>query len=227
MKRLSFCLLALVVLAAPAFADAAADAADVGKSLSVRTFQFKHKQVEKAAAVIKPLLSAEGSMSIQPSANSLVVTDAPENLKKIARVLQEFDAPVQPFRLAIRLVSAGKVTGDGDRVPDELRDVAPKLGLLRYNSLELIGAAEVLGKEGDPAVIDLDGYRADFAFGDYDPLSNSIKVSDFRLSRLEADQLVPMMKTTLNLRLGQTVIVGATKQAQSQRALMIVVSAKR
>jgi hypothetical protein len=50
---------------------------------------------------------------------------------------------------------------------------------------------------------------------------------DFKLSRLEADQLAPMMKTTLNLKLGQTVIIGATKQAQSQRALMIVFSAKR
>jgi len=62
---------------------------------------------------------------------------------------------------------------------------------------------------------------------EYDPASDSLKVSDFRISRLEGDQLAPMMKTTLNLKLGQTVILGVTKEAQSQRALMIVVTAKR
>ena len=34
-------------------------------------------------------------------------------------------------------------------------------------------------------------------------------------------------KTTLNLRIGETYIVGATKNAQSQRALMIVLVARR
>jgi hypothetical protein len=228
MKQLSYCLIALLFLATPAFADvAAADAAQAGKSLTVRTFQFKHKQADKAAAIIKPLMSAAGSMSIQPSANSLVVTDAPENLKKIARALEEFDAPVQPFRLEIRLVSAGRVAGNAEpEIPAELADVASKLALLRYEA-RVIGSAQVLGKEGDPGVIDLDGYRADFKFGEYDPASDSIRVTDFKLSRLEADQLAPLMKTSLNLKLGQTVIIGATKQAQSQRALMIVVSAKR
>jgi hypothetical protein len=53
-----------------------------------------------------------------------------------------------------------------------------------------------------------------------------VQLADFRLSRLEGDQLSPMLKTTLNLKLGQTVIIGATKQPQSQRALMIVITAQ-
>jgi hypothetical protein len=36
-----------------------------------------------------------------------------------------------------------------------------------------------------------------------------------------------MLKTTLNLKLGLTLVLGATKQPNSQRALMIVVTAKR
>ncbi|HEX8170126.1 MAG TPA: secretin N-terminal domain-containing protein [Thermoanaerobaculia bacterium] len=223
MKRLSIALAALLLVAVSAFADAA----DAGKRLSVRTFQFKHKQADAAAAVIKPLMSGEGSMSIQPSANALSVTDVPENLKRIAAAIAQFDAPAQPFRLSIRLVSAGRVAGDGARVPDELRDVAPKLALLRYNVLEGIGAAEVTGHEGENGSIDLNGFRAELKFGDYDPASDSIKVGDFKLSRLEGDTLAPMMKTTLNLKLGQTVIIGATKQANSPRALMIVIAATR
>jgi hypothetical protein len=224
MKRLLTIALTLLLFSTVALAD---DAGDVGKSLSVRTFQFKYKKAENAASAIKALMSSEGSMSIRPGANSLVVTDAPENMKKIAAALAAFDTEAQPFRLSVRLVSAARAASDESHVPSELRDVASKLSLLRYNALESVGGAEVEGKEGEPGQIDLNGYRADFKFGEYDPASDSINLVDFRLSRLEGDVLAPMMKTTLNLKLGQTVIIGATKQAQSNRALMIVFSAKR
>jgi hypothetical protein len=226
MKRLSIAVLALLLTSAVS-ATAFAEPAEMGKNLSVKTFQFQHKQAETAASVIKPLMSAEGSMSIQPSANSLIVTDLPENMKKIAAALATFDTPAQPFHLAVRLVAARRGAAKEARVGADLGDVSPKLALLRYNVLDRIGAAEMTGKEGDPGLVDLGTYRADFQFGEYDPASDSLQVGDFRLSKLEGGQLTPMMKTTLNLKLGQTVIIGVTKEAQSQRALMIVVTAKR
>ena len=223
MKRFLITLLAMLTLTATAFADAG----EVGRNLKVRTFQFKYKQAEKAAAVIKPLMSAEGSMSIQPAANSLVVTELPENLKKIAVALATFDAPAQQLNLSIRLVGANRGTAAEAHVDPLLRDVESKLSLLRYNVLELIGSANASGREGEPGVVELNGYRADFKFGEYDPASDSVQLSEFRLSKLEGDQLSPMLKTTLNLKIGQTVIIGATKQPNSNRALMIVVTAQR
>ena len=221
MKRFFTLMMALVFLAVPAFADAA----DVGRTLTAKTFVFKHKQADKAANVIKTMLSAEGTMSIQPAANSLVVTDLPENLKKIAAALAEFDAPAQSLQLSIRLVSASR--GAEAKVDPALNDVASKLALLRYNVLENVGAAQATGREGEPGMLTIDNYRADFRFGEYDPASDSVQVADFKLFRQEGEQLSPMLKTTLNLKLGQTVILGATKQPQSQRALMIVVTAQR
>ncbi|HYC58834.1 MAG TPA: secretin N-terminal domain-containing protein [Thermoanaerobaculia bacterium] len=221
MKRLSILMMALLLVTATAFADAA----DVGKTLTAKTFVFKHKQADKAANVIKGLMSAEGSMSIQPAANSLVVTDLPENMKKIAAAIATFDAPAQALQLSIRLVSASR--GAEAKVDPVLADVQSKLALLRYNVLESLGSANATGKEGEPGVVALTGYRADFRFGEYDPASDSVQVADFKLLRQEGERLTPMLKTTLNLKLGQTVIIGATKQPQSQRALMIVVTAQR
>ncbi len=223
-KRLMICFVTLFLAAAPAFADAAP--AEAGKSLSVRTFQFKHKSAEAAAAAIKSLRGIEGSVSI--TANGLVVSDTPENLKKIAAAISAFDVPPQSFRLAIRLVSAGRVrAGEEPRVAEEIRDIAPKLALLKYNALDNIGAADVAGNEGEAGLLELDNYRADFKFGAYDAASDSIQLSDLKLSRREGDQLTQLLKTTLNLKLGQTVILSATRQPNAGRALMIVVSAKR
>jgi hypothetical protein len=222
MRKIAITLAALL-FGAVAFADTPADAA---KTLSVRTFTFKYKDAEKAAAIITPLISAEGSVSIQPASNALVVTDRAENLNKIVKTLTAFDAPAQPFKLSVRLVGASRA--DVAKVPDDLKDVADKLSLLRFNAFEDQGRVDVEGKEGDPGIVEMpSGYRAEFKFGEYDPASDSIKVSDFHLSKLQKDQLTSLLKTSLNLRIGQTYIVGATKAPQSQRALMIVLVAHR
>lgn len=226
LNRVMFLLIALLVAASAMQAEPPAP--DAAKALTVRTFTFRYKDADKAAGVIKPLLSAEGTMSIQPGTKSLVVTDRAENLKALAKALADFDVPPQSFRLSVRLVSAARVAGDVPKPADELRDVAPKLAMLRYNSLESAGQAEFEGKEGDPGIVEMTtGFRADFKFGEYDPASDSIKVSDFHLSRLQKDQLTSLLKTSLNLRLGQTYIVGATRAPESQRALMIVLVAHR
>ena len=226
LNRVMFLMVALLVAASAMQAEPPAP--EAAKALTVRTFTFKYKDADKAAGVIKPLLSAEGTMSIQPGTKSLVVTDRAENLKALAKALADFDVPPQSFRLSVRLVSAARVAGDVPKPADELRDVAPKLAMLRYNSLESAGHAEFSGKEGDPGILDMtSGFRADFKFGEYDPASDSIKVSDFQLSRLQKDQLTSLLKTSLNLRLGQTYIVGATRAPESQRALMIVLVAHR
>ena len=226
MKRYVIAFLLVLMTCGAALAEPAAD----GKALTVRTYQFKYKDADKAAAAIKALMSAEGSLSIQPAANSLVVTDHPDNLKQIAAALATFDAPAQAFKLSVRLIAAAKLEGS-PRVPDELRDVAPKLAMLRYNSFEDLGSIEVEGHEGEPGLVDMQtGYRADFRIGEYDPASDSVKVNDFRLSKLQGahkDELAQLLKTSLNLKLGQTVILGASKASGSQKALMLVLVAKR
>lgn len=223
MKRIALVLMCLLLGTVTAFADAAEPAA----RLSVRTFQFKHKQAEKATEVVKPLLSAVGSMSIQAGANALVVTDAPANLQKIATAIAQFDAPPQLTRLTVRLVAAERVAPERAKIDKSVEDVAPKLALLRYNLLESVGSADATGKEGDPSTLTMGTYRANFSFGEYDPASDTIQINDFRLSRLDGDQLSQVLKTTLNLKYGQTLVLGATKQPNSQRALMLVVTANR
>jgi hypothetical protein len=221
LKRFTF-ILALLVSCGMAFAEPR----DGEKALTVRTFQFKYKDAEKATAVVKPMLSPEGSISIQAGSNALVVTDRPENLKEIVAALTKFDAAPQLFRLDVRLVAASR-DGSGS-VPAELKDIAGKLALLRFNTVESLGAADMTGREGDPGAVSLQsGYRAEFRIGDYDPASDTLRVNDFKVSKMAGDQLTQILKMSMNLKLNQTVILGATKVANSGRALMIVVTARR
>ncbi len=222
MKRVLIAITAILMVSAGAFAD------DVSKTLSVRTFTFKYKDAGKAAEIIKPLLSAEGSMSIQPSTNALVVTDRADSLKSIAKALTQFDAPPQAFRIVVRLIGASRVEGSAPKPSEDLKDIAPKLAMFRYNAFDSLGSGDIAGREGDPGILTLaTGYRADFKFGEYDPTSDSIKISDFRLSRQQNDALTPLLKTTLNLPIGETYVFSVAKGPQSPRALMIVLVARR
>jgi len=219
---------ALILLTLCLFATgvAIAQPAPAAKALNVHTFQFKYKDADKAAAIIKPLMSAEGTMSIQPASNALVVTDRAENMKAIANALATFDTPPHSVRLSLHLVSAARAE-TATKVGTDMREIAAKLAILRYNSIDDLGDANVEGHEGEPATIDLhNGYRVDFRFGEYDPSSDSVKLDDFRLSKVQNDQLNQVYKATLNLKVGQTLIFGATK-TQGQRAIFLVFNARR
>ncbi len=215
----------LICIAALTTGVALAEPADGGKALSVRTFQFKYKDVDRAAAIIKPLLSAQGSLSMQPSERSLVITDRPENLSAIASALEEFDSAPRPLKLSIRLVMASR-TETPSRIADELSDVAPKLAMLRYNSVESLGQAAIESREGDAGAVELaNGYRAEFRLGEYDPASKTISIPDFKLSKQQDSQVKELYKASLNLKVGQTLILAATRQGQ--RAVVVVLSARK
>src|ERR1700687_3965662 len=117
MKRALITFATLLLLSGAAFADDA----DASKPLSVRTFTFKYKDPGKASEIIKPLLSAEGSISIQAGSNALVVTARPEVLKTLAKALNDYDAPPQAFRLVVRLIAASRAEGT-PKVSEDLKD---------------------------------------------------------------------------------------------------------
>jgi len=222
MKRVLMILLAVLFTTGVVFAEPVEGA----KALSVKTFQFKFKNADRAAVAIKSLLSADGSMSIQPSANSLVVTDHPENLKAVAAAISEFDSAPRAVKLSVRVVTASHAEV-ASKPAEELREIAKSFAMLGYNSLESIGSANIDSHEGELGTIDLGGgYRADFRFGEYDPTSDTVRLEDFRISKLQGDQLSQIYKTTLNLKVGQMTIVTA-KRPQGQRALSIAFVARR
>lgn len=218
MKKLTLTTLILLMLAWTGVAQ---------ESISARSFTLKHKTPEAAAAVVKSLMTAEGSFSIQPGKESLVITDRKDVLERIAAVIEEFDAPPRLYSIELVLVSAGREASP-PAVPRELRELSEKLsGVLRFNSFRRIGGSTVAGREGDSSVLTFDGHRASFDFGEYDPVSGSLRIEQFRLDRVDGDaEGRTLLETSLNLRVGQTVVLGAARQPDAGRALMIVVRAR-
>lgn len=220
---------AAVETAATEAVDAAAAA-----SLETRSYRLKHKDIDRAAAVVKDAVSVEGSISLQPAARTIVITDRPENVRSIVQLLDRFDVPPQMFSVEVRLIAASRSAEPGV-VPEELKKVSAALaGTLKFNKFEKLGELTATGKEGDSSVGNSNGvYRADFRFGGFDPSSETLRVTDLRVSRVGAAdangsaEVTQLLKTSLNLRVGQTVILSASREPGSNRALMIVIIASK
>lgn len=226
-RKLPLAILVLFLAAGLAWAED-----DAGVSLRTRSFRLSYRTPERAAAVVRPLISAEGSVSIQPGTNTVVITDRPENLAGVAKALEQFDAPARPFRVELKVVAVSRAESPA-AVPEDLKDLSTKLGaVLRFNSFEKMGEFNAEGKEGD-VLLNLqvsDSYRADMTFGEHDPVKDIVRLQDVQISRvLPGGQgtVEPLLKrTSLNLKVGQTVILGA-QRPESNRALMFVLVARR
>jgi|GEM_PF-435363 len=234
MKRLLAILTLLMAVTVNSHAAEPAAASTTKPVLVQKIFHFQHKAADLAASVIKPLVSSEGSVAIQPTANTLVVTDYADNLRTITAAIDKFDTDAQRFHLELKLVAASRMTGTPPATPEDLKEIAGKLsGVLRFNAFEKVGELSVDGRESDPVTTDLKSgdakqiYRAEFKFGEYDPVSDSIRVNDFKLGRVQGQEITALLKTSLNLKVGQTVVLGAAKLPDSQKALMMIVVARR
>lgn len=223
MKLKNLLVAVALVAALPAMASAQAR-----QALTSRSFSLEHKSAERAAAIVRPLLSADGTISIQPSSGAVVVTDRTQNLESIASALGQYDQPPRLFTVSVRLIAASRAQNPPPVAPD-LREIAGKLsGVLRFNHFERLGETRVQAHEGAPVIGQTlsNEYSAEFRVGEFDPSSETLRIEEFELRRAGAGgQLTPVLKTTLNLRVGQTIIVGASRDPQSQRALMIVATA--
>src|SRR5207247_4077029 len=115
---------------------------------SVRVFVLKYKRVEEAALLIRPHLSESASITLTQRLNAMTVTDRDENLKTIAKLIAEFDAPPRGFTFAVKLVRARADVPAGS-MAREIGGLGAKLkSMFQFNDYALIDSATLHGAEG-------------------------------------------------------------------------------
>ena len=84
MKHLRITITALVfMIAALVWADESAT--------TTRVFQIQHTSVAEASSAVQPLLSENGTLTVQPQKNRITVQDTAEIVQRVADVLAELD----------------------------------------------------------------------------------------------------------------------------------------
>ena len=222
--RKTFIVLAVLTLCVPLLR-----AAD---ETPVRVFVLKHKRVEEAALLVRPLLSESASVTLTQKLNAMTVTDRPEKLDQIGRVILAFDVAPRSYTFAVKLVKARADVPAGS-IAKEIGGLGAKLkSLFQFNDYALIDSAVLRGTEGNILRYQLGtDYTLSFAVLSTAG-SNELLLSGFTLSKLwsgKAGQpglMRPLFRTSVPVTLSQTLVLGASKDEASKSALILILLAE-
>jgi len=158
--------------------------------------------------------------SLSAIGGAITVRETPENLERIARVLEEFDQPRPDLRLHFQVIEAD---GFDDRDAAIAEVVTELEKIFRFQGYRLMGEAVVTAADG--------GWFQQALMGTAE--SWRIEGTLFRLSgqgmRLDGIQLIRavdggeiQLQTSATVRVGQTLVLGSTPRSEGSRAGVIL-----
>lgn len=221
---------------------ATADSAP-GSRLRVYAYTLKHQQAHEVLSQVRPLLSARGTVEVQPGGNTLVIRETQPVIDRIARLLEQFDHPPQELRFDIQIVRAGrKLSGISPpqvaaepvaELPEQL--AAQLREYLRFDDYRVLAEAGVKTLEGEDVTYSLgQTYKVSFRSGTV-MAGQRVKLEGFKILKQvkspsnKGRQLAPreLFHATLNLWLDRPFNLLVAQDESRQEALMVVISFSR
>ncbi len=208
--------------------------------MRVYAHTLKHQQAHEALALIRPLLTARGTVEVQPGDNTLVIREARPALGRLVRVLAEFDHPPEQLRFDIRIVRAGPkhnvvsppASESEGPLPEEL--AARLRELLRYDDYQVLAEAGLTTLEGEEVTYAFgQTYSVSFRSGTV-MAGQRVKLEGFRILKqvknpaVKGRQLEPreLFHATLNLWMGRPFNLVLAQDESRQEALMVAISCR-
>jgi hypothetical protein len=232
-------LLTLLLVSGPAAVFAQARQGAPTFSLEQRVVQaytLKHKPASDALALVSPLLSANGTVELQPRGNTLVVTDSQAVTDRVLQRLREFDSPAQPMRVEILIVKASRTPVSPPVQHSDLPEELTKRlrGVLAYDIFELQAKAYLPAQEAQMVAYMMgNDYEVRFRLGILGT-QGRIPLKGFRLSRRKAGSGANGAPSTwmsraydMELWLNQPQVLLVTRSEESPEALMVVLTPRR
>lgn len=191
--------------------------------LETRTFRVENMRADEAAQMVEPYVYAErqegpgGQISVVQGA--ITVRETSDNLEQIERVLAEFDVPRADIRLHFQLIEADGFTGSDPSIADVEEELRK---LFRFQGYRLAGEATVVA--ADLAVID-QLIRAGDASYSLTAYVQRVGPDATRLEGVSLEGRNVQLGTSVNVREGQTVVLGSSPQADGGATLFLTVRA--
>lgn len=193
--------------------------------VETRTFELKYLEDKTAEALVEPYVyreRADGAGTSSVVDGKLTVRETPDNLARIAQVLEEFDRPKPMVRLRFQIIEA-----DGaETVDPAIAEVESALReLFRFEGYRLLDEVLIQGTEGN-------GTAQEFRSEDYGPWSIETFIENVRTDseggsvQLRVGFTVAgrmMLHTSVRVRTGQTAVLGRSPAQLQDKTLVLAV----
>lgn len=196
-----------------------------------KAFTIKFKKVDEVATIVNSLLSDRGAVTMQPRLQTLVVQDYEKNLRQIEMAIAAFDVPPPAAEVSVKLVRASKNTEETS-ISNEIKNMAKVAEVLKFNQYALLDSGILQCEEGQNSVLSLaKDYQLSFVADIIEEKNNIIRLQNFQLKKRKKDSegkeiFVPLLTVTINLRDGETLVLGASRFEESNQALLVILLGK-
>lgn len=213
------------------------------RGMQVYAHTLKHRPAPDALSVIQPLLSAEGTVEVQPGGNTLVIRDNPATIEQVVARLTRFDREPEDLRFDIQIVRAGPRRAISPPLPPDKEipgEVIERLReLLRYEDYRLLAQAGMTSSEGEEVTYSLgQSYSVSFRLGAVTAAGEGgerLRLEDFRIIEKptgtpnKGRQLEPreLFRATLNLWVDRPFNLVLPQSSSENEALMVAISCRR
>jgi hypothetical protein len=203
-----------------------------------RAYEVKYKSLADAAELVSPLLTPQGSVTLQPRLKTLTVQDRVSVLDRVGSLLASFDVAPRNVEIAMSLFlgtdrreqEAGRIIPPSSMTRD-VRGIAETLGdFTKWNAYEPLGGRAITGAEGGRVTVNLsDEYRVAY---DIDTVRDqSVKLTNFVLQRVThgpdgKEKVQDVYSAAVVLPVGRMLMLGAAQNPESKRALFLTLQAR-
>ena len=213
--------------------------AATGETVS-RVFTLRYVSVAEVTAAVQPLLSEQGTLTMQPSQSRITVQDFPEVITRVVKIINELDRSPSHYRVHIELLEGGdeKPFGSANEVEatERLRQ------MFKFPSYRSLGSTVLEGELGGDARASLGpGYQVSFVtqiptrssdvpWGAPD-LGDRIQLRNLTLERLKPavngrQESQQCLRTRVLLSPNQKVYIGAGGSEDPSTGLVLIVQAE-
>lgn len=224
------CLLALLALP---LAGAPVEPGE--EDLVTKTFEIRYRDFQDAVLIVTEIVEREGSprnsIQLQYLLKRITVTDLQEVVDNVAAAVEAFDVPPRQVRIRMILFLGTRAEGPEEE-ESVFNDVVAKLrAATRYTHYETLGNMDVPVLEGAGTTVTVGGgYNIEFVVSGVDAQRRIIELSPLILSRGlaagDGNGSERILRTTLNLTADQQMVMGASSDPSSDRALLLAITGR-
>ena len=193
--------------------------------LDVRTFPIEHLSDAEVWALVQPYVyenRPDAGGMVSTSGRAVTVRETPDNLDRIAAVLAQHDVARPDVRLVFQLIEADGFTDSDPRIADVVTQLR---SVFQFRGYRLAGEAVVTATDNSEVE-----QRIRAADGEFMVTAEAHRMgaSTIRLEEvvLWSDPGTPVLRTTVNVRPGQTLVLGSSPRPGSTATLLLTVRAE-
>jgi hypothetical protein len=200
---------------------------------NLRVFKMRFRPAREASVLVEPLLSAEGSVLLQPGLNAITVRDTPEVLGRVAEALAKWDVAPRSYRLRIRVFLASRGAPPTGTPAPPIPELGERLSqLFPFTSYEEVASVQITAADGsrvETAAGDRYMLRVSVRSVPQDP--DRVQLAPLELTRRDqgkdhAEVLRPLVRSTVTLLLRQHSVLGSARSEDARKALFLVLLAE-